>query len=159
MPRGDTPEKTAAHKRIFLAAYAQSGNRTNAAKKAGVTRKTRWRWEQDDSEFAAAKAEALEQSIDLLELETRRRAMIGVDVPQYYKGQRIDTVKKYSDVLLMFKLNALRPEKYRARIDVNAKVQHTAIDMNAVKATSNEVAMTTRNELMARHKMLDGSEN
>ena len=54
--------------------------------------------------------------LPLLEAEADRRAVEGVVKPLFYKGQRLPVeVREYSDVLLMFRLKALRPEQYRER--------------------------------------------
>lgn len=41
-----------------------------------------------------------------------RRVLKGIEEHIYYHGQRIDTVRRYSDRLLIFMLQSLRPEKY-----------------------------------------------
>ena len=41
---------------------------------------------------------------------------MGIEKPIYYKGERVDTVREYSDNLLMFRTKKLRPE-YRDNYD------------------------------------------
>lgn len=120
----------------FLAAYAKSGNITAAAKSAKCHRDSHYEWLQDpdyERAFALAHAEACE----LLEVEARRRAVTGVNEPVIYQGRqsyeaarnkdgtvKLDpntgeaipvplTIRKYSDVLLIFLMKAAMPHKYR----------------------------------------------
>lgn len=90
-----------------------------ACKAAGIrSRKTAYRHRERYPVFARRWDDAIEDSNDLLETEARRRAHDGVDDPVYYKDERIDVVKKYSDTLLMFLMKANRPEKYRDNYDI-----------------------------------------
>jgi hypothetical protein len=99
----------------FLTALAATGNVTEAAKLAGVSRMTAWRHKTSDTDFAERFAEAEQQAMDLLEKEAWRRATEGVDEPVFYKGEKCGTIKRYSDNVLMFLLRGGRPEKYRER--------------------------------------------
>ena len=56
---------------------------------------------------------AREEAADTLEAEARRRAIEGVEEPVFHKGQRVGTVRKYSDLLLIFLLKGVRPQKFR----------------------------------------------
>lgn len=81
------------------------GNRTRAAEMAGIDRKTHYDWLQDDPEYPARFAKAMEQAGDALEDVAFDRAMGG------------DTT------LVIFLLKGAKPEKYRERVqnDVNLK--------------------------------------
>ncbi len=62
---------------------------------------------------------------DILEAEAFRRAVEGVEKPVgWYKGEPGGYVREYSDVLLMFQLKALRPEKCRERVDLRGSLAH-----------------------------------
>ena len=100
-------------KRAFLHAYAKSGTVKAAAEAVGLSRRMHYHWMKADPAYAAAFAEAQEQAADTIEAELVRRAVEGVEEPVHYRGQRVDMVRKYSDVLLIFLLKGLRPEKYR----------------------------------------------
>ncbi len=120
---------------------AQSGNVSLACTAAAIDRRTAYNRREDDEGFAAAWLDALDQSADLLEEEARRRAYAGVRRLKFDRGQPIMVpvvgddgivVKdangdpeltpyvehEYSDVLLIFLLKGIRPEKYRERTDV-----------------------------------------
>jgi hypothetical protein len=73
------------------------GNVTAAAELAGLTRTNHYLWGAASPTYAEAFRAAQEEAVERLEEEARRRAMAG------------------SDLLLIFLLKALRPEKYRER--------------------------------------------
>ena len=90
-----------------------------ACKVAGVGRTTHYEWMEANPEYRRAFEAAQEDAADSLEAEVYRRAVKGVRKPVgWYKGVAGGYVREYSDLLLMFALKALRPEKYRERVDV-----------------------------------------
>lgn len=114
------PKKTA-----MLTALALTGNVTAAAKKAKVGRRTHYEWVEQDPEYKAAVADAMEEAADLMEEEARRRGADGVLEPVFHQGKRCGTIRKYSDTLLIFLLKGARPEKYRERSTVDMNHQGT----------------------------------
>ena len=114
------PEIPHPKKRAYVMALAETGNRTEAAKAAGISRWTpydpQWR---DDKALQAALRLADEAAADLIESEVYRRAVHGWEEPVgWYMGQAGGMVRKYSDVLAIFLLKGLRPEKYRDRMEL-----------------------------------------
>lgn len=107
-----TSEKEAS---LLDAVVSSGGNVTEACKIASIGRTTVFTWSKDDPEFKARLNEAIDKGLDVLEDEARRRAVIGVDEPVFYKGDICGYVRKYSDTLLIFLLNGGKPEKYRQR--------------------------------------------
>lgn len=85
--------------KAFLAAYKTCGNVSAACHAARVGRTCFYSWLKKDADFCQRYHEAGEDAADALELEARRRACAG------------------SDVLLIFLLKGLRPEKFRERFD------------------------------------------
>lgn len=130
----------------FLAAYARSGNVTAACEASDTGRRSHYDW-LAEPEYKAAFETAREEAIERLEAEARRRAEIGHAEPVIWHGElmfapardkqtgevlRNDdgailmtdeplTIRKPSDVLLMFLLKSLRPDKYRD----NVKLEHS----------------------------------
>lgn len=102
----------------FLLSLSECGNVTQAAKDAGIARLTAYRHRDRDPRFADAWDDAIEEAVDRLEAEARRRAIEGVDEPVFYKGKPVGRVKKYSDTLMIFLLKAHRPEKFRDNFDL-----------------------------------------
>lgn len=106
----------------FLAALADTGNARDSARAAGVDRATAYRHREKDEGFADAWEAALQDATDSLEMEARRRAVEGVEEPVFHKGERVGSVRRYSDTLLIFLLKAHRPEKYRDNFDLGKVV-------------------------------------
>lgn len=105
-------------KATFLKALAVSGVVLTACKKAKIGRTTAYKYRDEDSEFAAAWDAALDDAADVMEEEAYRRAVVGTLKPVYQGGQKVGSIREYSDTLLIFRLKAARPEKYRERTDV-----------------------------------------
>jgi hypothetical protein len=122
----------------FLAAYAKTANISHAAKSAGINRDAHYLWLEDpdyERKFALAHTDACES----LEAEARRRGAEGFNEPVVYQGElqflpKFDpktktvmldasgypvrsnvplTIRKFSDVLLIFLMKAAMPWKYR----------------------------------------------
>lgn len=117
---GHTPTRESqAHTRetkkaLFLRALLDNGGHVQkACKTAKTTRTSVGTWRDEDPEFASMWESIQEANIERLEEEVDRRAM-GYEEPLVYKGELTgETVTRFSDNLLMFRLKALRPERYR----------------------------------------------
>lgn len=131
---GRTPQKLnpTAKKRkppwipAFLEGLASTGNVRYSCLRAKVDRKAAYALRNSDAEFAEQWDDALDEAADALELECRRRAAQGIDREKWHrtgtdaKGRAVFKQvieKQYSDVLLMFLLKSIRPEKYRDAYD------------------------------------------
>ena len=112
-------KRTALKRDVFLRLYAEKGNITKSCEAAEIGRQTYYDWMNEDSEFAGKFKIADQIFCDSLEAEMDRRAKEGIDKPIYYKGERVDTIKEYSDVLLIVRAKAKMPEKYRERSDTS----------------------------------------
>lgn len=125
-----TPKKRAA----FLSELAERGNVTDAARAAGIPRRSAYEWRGADPDFAAAWDAALDEAADTMEREAWRRAIEGVEKPVFGSlggksgSGEIGRVQEYSDTLLIFLLKGARPEKYRERIDA----RHSGPDGDAI---------------------------
>ncbi len=99
--------------------FRETGNVSLACEVAKVGRSSHYRWLGMHPEYREAFELAKLQAADVLEDEAHRRAVEGVEEPVgWYKGEPGGYVRRYSDVLLMFQLKALRPEKYRERVEM-----------------------------------------
>lgn len=103
---------------VFVAALASSGVVRVACQTAGVDRSTAYRHRADDPAFADAWDGAMDDAMDTMEAEARRRAIEGTRKPVYYKGVRCGSIREYSDVLLIFMLKGHRPERFRDNFDL-----------------------------------------
>lgn len=104
-------------KRAFLAAFAECGEVKQAATLADISRELHYDWKANDRDYALAFSLAEEMAGDELEDEARKRA------------------KRGGDKLLMFLLQALKPEKYKQRKEITSQVEHKhklAIDLTAL---------------------------
>ena len=111
--------------KAFLAAFRETGNVCLACKAVGVRRSSHYRCLEKDAEYPSAFNLAKEDATDVLEAEAHRRAVEGwEEAVGWYKGEAGGTVRKYSDVLLIFLLKSLRPEKYRERVDLRGSLAH-----------------------------------
>lgn len=109
-----TPKKD--WKEIFIDRLRKSPNVSAAAKAAGYSRGHVYRVRDEDEEFKAAWQEALDSALDTAEGELYRRAVRGTVKKVYYQDKHIDTVREYSDTLLIFLLKSHKPEVYRETI-------------------------------------------
>jgi hypothetical protein len=138
-PRSLTRE----HKARFLAHYRQRGNVTTAAEAVGIDRATVYKWQQGDSRFAAAMAAAEGEATERLEAEAWRRAVDGVERerPIFSRGKRVgrETIREYSDTLLVLLLKARKPETYRERVDLRGQLAHTGPDGGPVELSVTEL--------------------
>lgn len=107
-----TPEKTA----TFLEALADTANVSAAAKKIRISRQYMYQVREEDEEFAAAWDEAVKLGTAALEDEAVRRAMDGTLKPVFYQGEKVGSIREYSDTLLIFLLKARDPDKYADRV-------------------------------------------
>lgn len=111
----------------FIEALCDTGNVSESAKEAQVSRMYVYEQRRADQLFATAWDDALDQASDLLEKEARRRAHDGWDEPVFGSmgtglgSGEVGTVRKYSDTLLIFLLKGARPEKYRDRHEITGK--------------------------------------
>ena len=111
-------------KQIFLKELARTGIVGTACKKAKIGRTTAYKVRDEDEDFAAAWAAALDDATDDMEAEAWRRGKQGTLKPVFQGGKEVGKIREYSDTLLIFMLKGARPEKYRDRqqIDVNAGI-------------------------------------
>ncbi len=101
----------------FLAAFAEAGTITAAAKAARIRRRQHHTWLERDPEYVERFCEAQELANERLEHEARRRAVEGWKEPVFYEGEKVGDKPKYSDNLLMFLMKGALPEKYKERYE------------------------------------------
>lgn len=122
-PRKSTLEKRPVWADAFLQHLSLRGNVTESCEVCGIERSTPYQFREHHEWFGKLWEEADKKATDRLIAEGWRRAQEGVTEPIHYKGERVDTVQKYSDTLLIFLAKARDPEKYRERYDVRAEVK------------------------------------
>lgn len=148
-----TPERKAA----FCAALASSGgNVARACEAVDISRMTAYTWRDDDPEFAADWDRAKEMGLDALEDEATRRAFEGVDKPIVYQGEITNTMKEYSDTLLVFLLKGGKPDKYRER--TSAEISGPDGGPVQISDTERAARIASLLALAAKRKAEDGSD-
>lgn len=93
----------------FFDVLRRTANVSAACRAAGVPRGRAYALRRADDDFRREWRQALEEALDDLEAELRRRAMDGVDKPVFYAGKECGSVRTYSDALGMFILKSRRP--------------------------------------------------
>lgn len=130
----------------FLKEFAQNGNVSVSCRAAKVGRRTIYDWLEVDPTFKGLYEEAHDEALDALEEEARRRAVDGVNEPVYQGGEKVGTVRKFSDALLILLLKGKRPDTFRERHEVTGKnggPLHTQTDV-ILKAKSTLLEKLTR---------------
>ena len=94
---------------VFFDVLRRTANVSAACRAAGVPRGRAYALRRADDGFRREWHQALEEALDDLEAELRRRAMDGVDKPVFYAGKECGSVRTYSDALGMFILKSRRP--------------------------------------------------
>ena len=123
--------------RAFLAAYAQHANVMLSAKEAGVARQTVYEWLEHDEPFSFAYNQAKEDAKDTLRAEIYRRAKEGWDEDVYQLGKYAGTVRKYSDLLIIFHAKMLMPE-YREKSQIDVNTNTSAVEIYKIRIPDNE---------------------
>ena len=100
------------NKTAFILALRRTGLEAKSAAEAGITPSQLRRMYEADEVFREEAQDAMELRIDDFEEEAIRRAVEGIEVPVFYKGDEVATVKEYSDTLLAKILMARRPKHY-----------------------------------------------
>ncbi len=109
----NTPKRTPARDECFFQGLANGYAVGRAAAAAGYAAASVYRWRLADPAFARTWGLAQEMAVDLLAEEADRRGRLGVEEPVFYAGRQVGTRRRYSDALLLARLKALSPGKYR----------------------------------------------
>ena len=109
-------DRTLRAREIFLSVFRDTCNVSEAARAAGVARRTVYDWRDADPAFAIAWDEAEDEAVDALEAAARKRAI------------------ESSDRLMEVLLKAHRPQKYAER----SKTELTGADGAALFPTRTE---------------------
>ena len=97
----------------FLAAYRKTASVAAAAKAAGIKPVQHYRWLAASAAYWEAFRELQEDVIDRLQDKVMELAVEGWAEAVLYRGRVCGTIQHHSDRLLMFFLEAAKPEKWR----------------------------------------------
>jgi hypothetical protein len=98
---------------LFLNLLSEGVSVCEACERAGIPRRSVYARRNADKSFADQWDECLRMAADTLEGEADRRGRDGWSEHVYYRGQIVGQRKRYSDRMLMFRLKALKPERYK----------------------------------------------
>lgn len=135
---------------LFLDYLIECGNVHDAARQAELTTKQIRKFRRNNPKAERAFQEALDMGTDAIEAELHRRAVAGIMEPVFYKGRRVNTVRKKSDVLLMFLLKSRRPHLYRDNAPIPE--QDPSDDPNNQEESAAEVIARQLNRLAERQR-------
>lgn len=116
----------------FIALLTKNGNVSQSVKAIGVSRTGIYQQRENDEEFAVAWDEAIDHYVDALEAEADRRAKEGTLKPVFFKGEQCGEIREYSDLLLIFRLKALRPDKYKDRTQADVALSAVSIQTYSI---------------------------
>jgi len=139
---------------LFLDYLIECGNVHDAARQADLTTKQIRKFRRANPSAERAFQEALDMGTDAIEAELHRRAVAGVMEPIFYKGRRVNTVRKKSDVLLMFLLKSRRPHLYRDNAPLPDQDPHGDDEFNNEESPA-EVIARQLNRLAERQRTSD----
>jgi hypothetical protein len=151
--QSDSPRKRAQGQRLtpaertttqarFLEHYARTANVGESCRVAGVSRQSVYRWLEDDEPFRLAYNQSRQESDDAIRSEIYRRAIEGVPEPVFHQGRRVGSVRKFSDVLLIF-LAKSRMSEFRDK----QTVEHSGPDGGPIQVREGRLESLTDDEL------------
>ena len=111
-------DKRDRQKKTFIETLEAQGTVLHAAKAAGVSRQTAYRWQDEDQEFAFEWEQALENAVDGVENALYKRALAGEVIPA------------------IFYLKAHRPI-YRDRLNINVEQVKSEIEERIAQLREN----------------------
>ena len=119
VPRQRHDGWTPARQQAFVAALAESGCVADACRRIGVSRESAYKLRRryDATDFRLSWDAALDYAVQQLSDSALSRAIHGVPVPHFYKGEQIGEHRKYNESLTMFILRYRDPLRYARHWD------------------------------------------
>ena len=121
--KNSTPKKDCWHD-LFLEKLAETCNVRESCRHAGIDRQTAYNARKSNPAFKDLWTVAIDEGVDVLRLEARRRAVEGWDEPVFQGGEKIGAVRKYSHTLLIFLLKAHAPQEFRDNVHHTGAMDH-----------------------------------
>ena len=119
---GLTPERQVA----VVQALAESGCVREACARVGISAEAvyKLRRRPDAQSFRLAMDLALDGAADKVEDGAFGRAINGVEIPHYYKGELVGAHRRYDERLAMFILRYRKPDRYGRHLDRRESTPH-----------------------------------
>ena len=138
-------------KRAFLATFATNGQVVKSAGIVGIDWSSHYYWLAHDPEYVEAYKLANVIYADALEAECSRRGMEGIEEPVFQAGREVGVVRKYSDLLLIFRTKGALPGKYADRVTINIEDQ--------VRQIAQEMGVNPDEAVLEAQKLLGPGKN
>ena len=106
---------------MCLELLRETANVSATARRVGKGRQAAYKDRARFEEFREAWEDTVEEAMDTVEAEARRRALEGTGIPFFYDGRKVGTYRVCSDTLLIFMLKGRRREVFGDRTDVTAR--------------------------------------
>lgn len=103
----------------FIESLRKTANVSRSASEAGISRRMVYKEREKSDGFGEAWDDAIEEGLDYLEEEARRRAYEGTLKPVYQRGEEVGVIREFSDTLMIFLLKGRRREVYGDRREVS----------------------------------------
>ena len=131
-----------------------------AAKNVGISHtrfyEERYRDKEYDEAWKVAVTHGDKIKLARYEEEADRRAIEGYEKPVYQGGDLVGTETRYSDNLMMFRMKALAPEKYKDRYEATLQA---SVTVNVVEMYREASSQADQLRLEAEQKRLNGKGN
>jgi hypothetical protein len=134
-------------KRAMLKAiYEKGGALIEACNQAGISYQSHYNWLKDDPVYKYLFEVQKERSIDVYEMEARRRALEGTEEPVFHNGIEVGAKRKYSDHLLMFMMKKKDPTYRDIQPTTTAMQGNISIQLNVPRPESSPFRSLTQTE-------------
>lgn len=117
-----------------MAELRATGSVSAASRAAEISRRQANEARVGNPELAREWQDALDESVEALEREARRRAAEGFEKPVFQQGVEVGRIREYSDGLLTLLLKAHSP-KFRdvTKVDITAKHEHSGKSIDELR--------------------------
>lgn len=113
----DNAVRTIANAAAFLAVKSEGWSDRAACEEIGIARSSFYKWLREDEQFAEMYQMALEDRADVVRDEVFRRGVKGWLEPVYQGGERVGTIRKFSDKALELEAKAVDPVRYGGKAE------------------------------------------
>lgn len=142
---GWTPER----QKAFIEALAATGSVTHAARAVNMAKEGAYqlRLHPEGAEFRAAWEQALDFGVRVLVDETMERAIHGVPIPIFHKGEQVGERRWYNDRLAMFHMRHRLPDRYGALNPPGRGTKHPDTSAREAEEAEREAAEEARRQV------------
>jgi hypothetical protein len=147
---------TPARQVAVVQAMAACGCIREACAKVGISPEAVYelRRRPDAQSFRLAMDLALDGAVDRIEDAVFARAIEGVEVPHYYKGELVGTHRRYDERLALFLLRYRKPYRYGKHVDRRDRAPHPERSALGMANSLTWVAADAQREVLGRRRQV-----